>query len=240
MRVHFIIHESYEAPGAYRLWAEDRNYAISKTAVYQSDKLPQSAAGIDLLVIMGGPQSPRTTKVECPYFDAAAEIAFIRNTIDAGKAVVGVCLGAQLIGEAMGARVEKSPEKEIGKFSISMTDYGKKNKLFSSFGNRLEVGHWHGDMPGLTKECKILAYSQGCPRQIVEYSRLVYGLQCHLEFTPEVIRLMIKNSKDELEKFKDQKFVSSPETLRRYDFNEMNQKLYSFLDELMDAYRVAR
>jgi GMP synthase (glutamine-hydrolysing) len=61
-----------------------------------------------------------------------------------------------------------------------------------------EVGHWHNDMPGLTPNAKIIAFSAGCPRQIIEYSKLVYGLQCHMELTSEVVELLIQHSEVEL------------------------------------------
>ena len=97
---------------------------------------------------MGGPQSPATSLAECPYFDSKKEQAFIASMITANKVVLGVCLGSQLIGEALGAAYQPSPEKEIGKFAITLTDAGLNHPLFSHFGSELNVGHWHNDMPG--------------------------------------------------------------------------------------------
>ena len=88
MKVHFVIHESFEAPGAYEAWVRDRGHQASYSRVYQYEPLPQSADGIDLLVVMGGPQSPSTSLAECPHFDAAAECALIAQCVAAGKAVV--------------------------------------------------------------------------------------------------------------------------------------------------------
>jgi GMP synthase (glutamine-hydrolysing) len=181
MKIHFVVHESFEAPGAYETWANERGYEASYSRVYANEPLPQSVESIDLLVVMGGPQSPATTKQECPHFDAAAERALIAKCVAARKAVVGVCLRSQLIGEALGPRYEQSPEKEIGKFPIVLTAEGKANRKLAHFGDGLDVGHWHNDMPGLTENATIIAYSEGCPRQIVEYSGLVYGFQCHME-----------------------------------------------------------
>lgn len=167
-----------------------------------------------MLVVLGGPQSPSTTKEECPHFDAAAERALIEKCVAAQKAVVGVCLGSQLIGEALGASYEHSPEKEIGKFPITLTSEGKANDKFAHFGDTLDVGHWHNDMPGLTENSKIMAYSEGCPRQIVEYSNLVYGFQCHMEFTLDVIELLIAASECELAALTGHRFVQQPDALR--------------------------
>ena len=232
MHIHFIIHEHFEAPGAYEIWGKSRGCSLSYTRVYQGEPLPEELGHTDLLIITGGPQSPATTREECPWFDAQAEKALISRAIEAGKTVIGVCLGSQLIGEALGAAFCHSPEKEIGKFPVRLTDAGKANPLFEGFGSVLNVGHWHNDMPGLTPQAKVLAYSEGCPRQIVQYSERVYGFQCHMELTPEVVELLIEHSQNDLRRAGEFRFVETAEKLRSHDYREMNQVLFSFLDKL--------
>lgn len=239
MRIHFIVHESFEAPGAYEDWVRNRGYEASYSRVYADDALPANADDLDLLVVLGGPQDPATTVEQCPHFNAADECRLIAQAIDANKAVVGICLGSQLIGETLGARFEHSPEKEIGKYPINLTAEGKANSKVAHFGDVLEVGHWHNDMPGLTADAKILAVSEGCPRQIVEYSNLVYGFQCHMELTREVVDLLIAASEAELVTLTHRRFVQQPEALRRNDWEEMNQKLFIFLDKLVAEYKAA-
>ncbi|CAI6098705.1 unnamed protein product [Clonostachys chloroleuca] len=240
MLVHFIVHESFEAPGAYETWALERGYNVTFTRLYLGDTLPVTVDSLDMLIVLGGPQTPSTTKDECPYFDAAAERDFILQCINAGKAVVGICLGSQLVGEALGAAWEKSPETEIGNFPITLTTAGRSNDKFEHFGLSVEVGHWHNDMPGLTTEAKIIAFSQGSPRQIVEYTNLVYGFQCHMEFTAEVIEGLIEASKDELPGLFERKYVQRPDSLRVNDYANMNEKLGIFLDRLTEAYHINR
>jgi len=236
MHIHFVIHEVFEGPGAFIDWAKNRGHSIGYSSVYAGEALPDRIERIDLLVVMGGPQSPNTTTLECPYFDAAAEMALIRDCVNAGKAVVGVCLGAQLIGQALGAGVEQSPQKEIGVFPIQLTAAGKRNDKFAHIPAGCEVGHWHNDMPGLTADSKVLAYSDGCPRQVVEYTKLVYGLQCHMEFNTALVELLIEHSGEELRNKGRHLFVQDADTLRGYDFTAMNKQLFTFLDALTSAY----
>lgn len=237
MHIHFVIHEEFEAPGAFLDWVVNNDYSVSMTKLYEYNTLPTSAEHIDLLVVLGGPQDPITTIEECPYFDAQKEKELILKCIKANKAVVGVCLGAQLIGEALCNAFSHSPEKEIGVWPIQLTQEGKEHPKFKHFGEALSVGHWHNDMPGLTPDAVIIATSEGCPRQIIEYSNLVYGLQCHLEFTPEVIKLLLTNDSENLMKYKDHPFVQSAEQIRAYDYKQMNEALCTFLDQLVLDYK---
>ena len=235
MRVQFIVHEAFEAPGVYEGWGMSRGHELAYARLYAGDSLPQRVDDIDMLVVMGGPQSPATTVQECWYFDAAAEEALVARCVAAGKAVVGICLGSQLVGQALGAPFEPSPEKEIGKFPIDLTLAGRANPKFAHFGDRLEVGHWHNDMPGLTETATIIAPSEGCPRQIVEYTDLVYGFQCHLEFTPTEIELLIEAEHD-LPTFTGHRFVQQADALRANNWTDMNEKLGTFLDALAHTY----
>jgi len=228
MNIYFLQHETFEAPGAYLIWAQNRHHAIHFIRVFENDPLPTSVADIDLLIVMGGPQSPNTTQEECPYFNAKAEIELMQKVIQAGKKVIGVCLGAQLMGCAFGADVQRSPEREIGVFPITLTEAGEKNKNTHSFGKTLLVGHWHGDMPGITAKSKILAVSKGCPRQIIAFAPNAYGFQCHMELTKEVVEMLIESDPHQ---FAKSTFVQQPEIICQHDFSEMNQFLFQFLDE---------
>ncbi|MEG3131142.1 type 1 glutamine amidotransferase [Pantoea cypripedii] len=236
MRIHFIVHEYFEAPGAYETWANKVGHQVTFSRVYLGETLPDDITGIDFLIVMGGPQDPATTREVCPHFDSVGEQAVIAAAVAAGKVVIGICLGSQLIGEALGASFSHSPEKEIGKFPVTLTDAGKAHPLFSHFGDVLDVGHWHNDMPGLTQDAQILAFSEGCPRQIVAYSDRVFGFQCHMELTKDVVERLIQHSEHELSRAAEYRFVDTPETLRSHDYDEMNQVLYEFLDKVSVVY----
>lgn len=232
MKIHFIIHEEFEGPGAILIWAKKHNYDISFSRVYLYESFPDQHE-FDLLIILGGPQNTNTTLSEVPHFNAENEKELIINAISNNKIVIGVCLGAQLVGEALGSHAIKSPEKEIGVFPITMNFAREQNTFFNHFPQTVNVGHWHGDMPGLTMESKVIAVSDGCPRQIIEYSKFVYGFQCHLEFTPELVKELISHSEEELPRSIGEKFVQPPTAFIEYDYNEMNNLFFSFLDNLI-------
>lgn len=234
MNIHFILHETFEVPGAYLKWAQERGHNVTSTKVYEEEKLPETVDGIDFLIVMGGPQSPDENRQAFPYYDPKAEIALIQKAIDADIYIVGVCLGAQLLSVAYGGKYEHSPEREIGVFPINLTEAGLDDEHIKNFGSTLDTGHWHGDMPGLSDNAVVMATSKGCPRQIVRFSPKHYAFQAHLEFDPEAIDLLIAADGEEHLRQQNQElpFVQTPEQLRANDYSQMNKKLFAFLDSL--------
>ena len=234
MNIHFILHETFEVPGAYLKWAQERGHNVTSTKVYEEEKLPETVDGIDFLIVMGGPQSPDENRQAFPYYDPKAEIQLIQKAIDADIYIVGVCLGAQLLSVAYGGKYEHSPEREIGVFPINLTEAGLADDHIKDFGSTLDTGHWHGDMPGLSDNAVVMATSKGCPRQIVRFSPKHYAFQAHLEFDPEAIDLLIAADGEEHLRQQNQElpFVQTPEQLRANDYSQMNKKLFAFLDSL--------
>lgn len=234
MNIHFILHETFEVPGAYLKWAQERGHNVTSTKVYEEEKLPETVDGIDFLIVMGGPQSPDENRQAFPYYDPKAEIALIQKAIDADIYIVGVCLGAQLLSVAYGGKYEHSPECEIGVFPINLTEAGLADDHIKDFGSTLDTGHWHGDMPGLSDNAVVIATSKGCPRQIVRFSPKHYAFQAHLEFDPEAVDLLIAADGEEHLRQQNQElpFVQTPEQLRVNDYSQMNKKLFAFLDSL--------
>ena len=121
---------------------------------------------------------------------------FIRRAVEAGKPVLGVCLGAQLIASAMGARVYSHEVKEIGWFPVHGVD-GVGSTGFR-FPGTVEAFHWHGETFDLPLGAVHLARSDGCENQAFQVSRSVIGVQCHLETTPETARQLVANCRAEL------------------------------------------
>lgn len=124
------------------------------------------------------------------------EKRFIRDAVAARKSVLGICLGAQLIASALGARVFRNKHKEIGWFPIKGVR-PSADSIFK-FPDELEVFHWHGDTFELPDLSVRLAESEACTNQAFQIGRNVIGLQFHLETTAETARQIISNCRDDL------------------------------------------
>ena len=82
MRVHFVLHETFEVPGAYLKWAQERSHQVKMTKVYEREALPETVDEIDFLIVMGGPQSPDEDRATFPYYDPQAEIELIQKAMN--------------------------------------------------------------------------------------------------------------------------------------------------------------
>jgi len=145
-----------------------------------SQAAQEEAAG---LIYMGGPMS-----VNDESDQLRRELGVLEKALAIGKPVLGVCLGAQLIAKALGAPVHASPFPEFGWLPIERTDAGRIDPLFAGFSDPETVLHFHGETFDLPSGATWLAYSKDCPNQAFRYGAGVYGLQFHLESTPEMIR----------------------------------------------------
>jgi GMP synthase-like glutamine amidotransferase len=193
MRVHFLQHVPFEGLGSIGPWFESARAKVTGTKFFESTVLPP-ASEVDLLVIMGGPMSVNN-EVDLPWL--VSEKRFIRQVIEEGKAVVGVCLGAQLIASAMGARVYRNKEKEIGWFPISSVHTSTPG-LVHAFPAETLVFHWHGETFDLPPGAVQLARSVACENQAFQLGRRVIGLQFHLEITPQGAREIVSHCRAEL------------------------------------------
>ena len=192
MRAHYFQHVPFEGLGSIGPWLKAAGYEVTKTRFFESAALPDINE-IDLLVVMGGPMSVND---ENAFSWLVPEKGFIHDFIKKGKPVLGICLGAQLVANAMGAAVYRNTLKEIGWIPIQgVSTTGSSN---FSFPSSLEVFHWHGETFDLPAGATLLARSEGCENQAFQIGRSVIGLQFHLETTPESIQEIVSNCRDEL------------------------------------------
>lgn len=234
MKIRIIQNEDWLDGGSIISWANKNNHQLIYTKLYKYDEVPEIVDS-DALFIMGGPQNPNTTLEECPYYDTNRIKSLINKYISSNKIVFGICLGSQLIGEALGATYLHSPYQELGFIKGTLSKEGREDKNLSHFPDIAYIGAWHNDMPGLTKDASILMYSEGCPRQIVRYSRFVYGFQTHMEFDHRSIVAGLKVSQEEIKELKGP-YIQKEEELLAFDTTEMNDLLTTFLDNLINDY----
>jgi GMP synthase-like glutamine amidotransferase len=183
----------------------------------------------DWLVVMGGPMGVYD---ELQYPWLAAEKNFIRKSIDAGKAMIGICLGAQLIAEILGAKVFKNQYKEIGWFPVELTPAAAGSKVFNFLPDRFVAFHWHGDTFTLPKGAAHLARSKGCENQAFLYKDRVLGLQFHLESTPQSVKDLAENCENEVA---PDEYIQSIEDILSASpaqYQRINEAMFGILDRL--------
>lgn len=193
MHAHILQHVAFEGPGSIGAWLEMAGCAIGYTRFHDDVTLPDPAT-VDLLVVMGGPMSVND---EAGFPWLAAEKRFIADMIRSGRPVLGVCLGAQLIASALGARVFPNREREIGWFPVEAEAHDDPS-LFR-FPPSVEVFHWHGETFDLPAGAVRLARSAACDNQAFQFGRAVIGLQFHLETTPGSAHNLVEHCRDELQ-----------------------------------------
>ncbi|MBI5831847.1 MAG: amidotransferase [Armatimonadetes bacterium] len=191
MRVHVLQHVPFEGLGSILAWCQARGATVSFTLFGVSPELPDPDQ-VDLLVILGGPMSVND-EAELPWL--AGEKRFVGEMVRAGRAVLGICLGAQLIASALGSPVYPGPHKEIGWHPV-FADAGPAETF--AFAAQVEVFHWHGETFDLPTGAVRLAHSAGCANQAFQVGARTIGLQYHLETTPESAEAIITHCADEL------------------------------------------
>ena len=188
--VHVLQHLPFEDLGAIEPWLHERGHTIRTTHLYRGE-LPTDPDSVDWLIIMGGAMGVHDEQ-EYPWL--VAEKAFIRHCIDNGKTVLGVCLGAQLIADVLGAQVRRNDQLEVGWFPVSAVGTHPLARLFA---NSPTVFHWHGDTFAIPANAEHLSRSPACENQAFLFGDRVLGLQFHLEVTDEGVSALCADCNDD-------------------------------------------
>ncbi len=228
LRIHYFQQVSFENLGCIEDWVNRENHLLSCTRFYEDDPLP-SIDDIDWLIIMGGPMGIYD---EDKYPRLSEEKEYIRLAIAANKVVLGICLGSQLLSDALGGRVRPGKNKEIGWFPVSKTEAGKSSALLSDMPDQMDVFHWHGDQFEIPSGCHHLAESEACPNQILLFKDRVIGLQFHFEATEKSLLSMVANVRDQLNE-KGPFIQSEAEIISGFsNCVQGNKIMFSLLDKL--------
>jgi GMP synthase-like glutamine amidotransferase len=194
IRIHCLQHVPFEGLGYIASWVTARGHSLQVTRLYDREMLPASES-FDWLIVMGGPMNIYEEDV---YPWLAEEKKFIARAIGEGKIILGICLGAQLIADVLGARVSRNEYKEIGWYPVTLTEQGRRSPFFNDDLHQFPAFHWHGDTFDLPTGANRLAESDGCRNQAFSYADHVLALQFHLESTPASIRDLIVNCGEEI------------------------------------------
>lgn len=227
MNIHYLQHVPFEGLGSIEQWVRRGGHNLGATRLYCDDPLPDIHA-VDLLVVMGGPMNIYE-ETEYPWL--ANEKRFIERAITTGQRVLGICLGAQLVADVLGARVYANADKEIGWFPVEKTEVVSGDDLFETFPQQIDVFHWHGDTFDIPSGAVHAACSAGCANQAFIYDERVVGLQFHLETTLASAQQLIAHGARELVQGR---YIQTPQEMLADDnrFTAINRVMNELLDRL--------
>ncbi|PIQ44152.1 MAG: amidotransferase [Gammaproteobacteria bacterium CG11_big_fil_rev_8_21_14_0_20_46_22] len=229
MRLHTIQHVPFEGLGHIRHWAEIKNASFSVSLPFQSVDFPHPDE-FDVLVIMGGPMGVHDHD-QHPWI--LNEKHFIEQALKAGKQVIGVCLGAQMIADVLGGTVTRNQLPEIGWFPIRWTDEAKAMPMFAGLPELSTVYHWHFDAFSLPSGAVRLAYSEATENQAFLYGDQALALQCHLEMEPRVVQSLVSRFPEVLDT--TQHYIQSAEVMLEDNarFEQSSHFLYQILNHFV-------
>lgn len=226
MNIHCLQHVDFEGPAAITEWALTNGHTLSFTHFYKDEPLP-SKLNFDLLVVMGGPMS---FDEDDKYAWMPLEKVFIKNCIEAGKSAIGICLGAQFIAQALGAKAKHGTSQEIGWYPIT---FQNQSKSFDFLPESTTVFHWHGDTFDIPQNAIHIASTEAFPNQGFIWNNKVVGLQFHLEVTEESVLGMIEHVGHEIG---DGEFCQPSSEIVRDKSQYVRNKTFIFkiLDQITD------
>lgn len=193
MRIRVLQHVPFEGPAAIGDWAQANGHALDITRL-DLGEAPPAASDFDWLVVMGGPMGVGDI-ARYPWMPP--ELTCIRDALDSNRRVLGICLGAQLLAHALGARVNQAPEREIGWFDVEALPLDDA-KVCDALPPRFTPLHWHGDTFDLPPGAMQLARSAACEQQAFQHGARAIGLQFHIESTPESVAQLVAHCGDEI------------------------------------------
>ncbi|MDX8387864.1 MAG: type 1 glutamine amidotransferase [Ghiorsea sp.] len=226
-KVHYLQHVGFEGLSSIEPYLLGKGHTITSTKQYLGETLP-SVDDFDWLIVMGGPMGIYDHE-KYPWL--VAEKVLIKQAIEAGKTVLGICLGAQMIADVMGAKVYQGKHKETGWFDIQRSSEIENTVLNGVFSEQFNAFHWHGDTFSIPEGAQALGSSEACKHQGFIFDNRVVALQFHLETTPDSAAALIENCGDELD---GSRYVQSAKVMVADEkrFSALNKMMFRLLDKM--------
>jgi GMP synthase (glutamine-hydrolysing) len=217
-----IKHIDIEGPGSMGEFFRNTCWHIKTQDSIQVDlskreRLPGTLQDIEAIISFGGPMN---VYEENKYPFLKEEDEFLKKALKEEVPILGICLGAQLLAKACGAKVKKAPQKEIGWHKVNLTESAKDDPLFENLPSELDVFQWHEDTFEIPKDGVLLAESEACPNQAFRFGSNAYGIQFHIEVTPDMVESWI----NEYMKGKDRGLETKDMIIEAYKKREAYQK----------------
>jgi GMP synthase (glutamine-hydrolysing) len=194
-RVLFVQHGETDRPGLLGEVLSARGVAMDVLRPDLGEPIPVSLDAYSGLALGGGAQGAYEIE-RYPFL--GEEIRLVREAAAREKAVIGLCLGGQLMAAALGAEVRPAPRREIGFFPVTLEPLAQFDPVWGGMPAQFVTTHWHGDEFDVPPGGMRMGRSDLTPNQLFRYGASMYGLQFHLEMTPEVLDAMIADSGPEL------------------------------------------
>lgn len=227
-----IKHVISEGPGLLADFFKEKKFQLKIVEFEKGRKLPESTNGFSAVISMGGPMN---VYEEDKYPFLKDEDRFLKEVVKKEIPFLGICLGAQLLAKAIGAKVKKSPCKELGWFKVGLTGEGLRDLLFAGAGKELNVFQWHEDEFEIPKSGELIAIGGICKNQAFRLGKCAWGLQFHIEARPSMVEAWLEKdlrSDDEVKVSQTEKIIS--ETYKIYEqFKKQATKIFSNFHQII-------
>jgi GMP synthase-like glutamine amidotransferase len=229
MRTLILQHSPTEIPGTLLDWHRERSRDFHVHLAYAGGPFP-SAKDHGWLVILGGPMN---LDEEAKYPWLREEKAFLRDWLAVNKPVLGICLGGQLLAQALGARVGRNELREVGFHEVRRTP--EQHPAFRRWPSAIPVYQYHEDTFALPPGAQRLAESPACANQAFALGRRAVGLQFHPESTHDWIR----SNAASITKGAGETWVQTPaetEALTPARLKPMTEAFFNLLDDFSSGW----